>query len=105
MSDWFDRFCLGVAILFSVLGFGLMLKSISVSGQADFCYLYMKDTYGPVQYVLEAHRPWREDKIIGVYNSILEPVAIAAGMECPLFTKRPGLSEVLPQKDPTVLAQ
>lgn len=61
------------------------VKSALVNGEADYCYTEM---YSPAelapQYKLYAHRPWRVDRKLGIYNSSDDASKAATVLNCPL---------------------
>lgn len=85
--DTFDKIASAIFGVLLAIGLIAVTASLASSGRADFCYLRAVDGPGSTRYILEAHRPWRPDMIIGVYDNILEPATISVGMACPLFTQ------------------
>ncbi len=87
----FDRaltylfFLAGVA----VIGFlsWATIGSVKSNGVIDYCYVQMwSPSQMAPQYALYGHRPWREDRQMGVYPTIEEAKQKADSMGCKLNT-------------------
>ena len=71
----------------AVLGFAswAIIGSVKSNGVVDYCYVQMLSPTGMApQYQLYGHRPWREDRPMGVYPTIEEAKAKADTMGCKL---------------------
>lgn len=79
-------FVAGVS-LFGLVGYAT-IKSISSNGEVDYCYVEMwsPDRMAP-QFQLFGHRPWRQDRMIGVYPTIDEAKSRADLLGCRVGTK------------------
>ena len=78
---------LGICLT-TLAGF-VLLETIRSNGETDYCYVemwsppQMSPQMSP-QWMLKAHRPWREDRDLGVYGSIDEASAHAETVHCKL---------------------
>lgn len=74
-----------VAVLFVGLAFYAILQSIKSNGETDYCYIQMwSPPQMAPQYQLWAHRPWREDRNLGVYSSVDEATKATIAIGCKL---------------------
>ncbi len=77
-------FTLGFVACFLFLGY-VVEESIRSNGETDYCFIHM---YSPPdmapQWMLRAHRPWREDRSLGAYSSMEEAKSKADTMGCKL---------------------
>lgn len=87
MHDVFDYVTAVFFGLAFLAGVFFAVMSVNASGKADFCYVYQQQSYGPQRFVLEAHRPWRPDAVVGVYTTEWQVVEVAKSMNCKLFTE------------------
>lgn len=74
---------LGLALI--TLAGWAVVGSIQSNGRVDYCYVEMwSPPQMAPQYQLWGHRPWRNDRNIGVYMTLEEAKAKADAMSCPL---------------------
>lgn len=61
---------------------------IHSNGETDYCYTEMwSPTQMAPQFLLQAHRPWRQDRMLGAYPSLEEAKAKADLLGCRLNVK------------------
>lgn len=76
----------GAVIIAAVIGVialigGATYGAIKSNGETDYCYVEMISPTGMApQFQLEAHRPWRADRVLGAYPTIDEAKAKADGL-------------------------
>lgn len=79
-----------------VIGFCLWMlgSTILSSGRLDYCYIDATSADGrnqlPIKgtFLLKAHVPWRNDRVLGEYATLGIAAKEAADIDCPLETKR-----------------
>jgi len=60
-----------------------IVGSIRSNGNIDYCYVQMLSPVGMApQYQLIGHRPWREDRSMGVYPSLEEAKSKSDTLSC-----------------------
>lgn len=80
----------GSVVMVAVVGFVgyVAVESIRSNGETDYCYVEMwSPPQMSPQWMLKAHRPWREDRQIGIYPTLDEAQTKAATMGCKLNSK------------------
>jgi hypothetical protein len=78
-----------LALGLAIIGFlsWAVVGSVKSNGVIDYCYVQMwSPSQMAPQYALYGHRPWREDRQMGVYPTIEEAKAKADSMGCRLNT-------------------
>lgn len=80
-----------VAGILAVLGFVgyAIVGSIRSNGETDYCYteMWSPGQMAP-QHQLYGHRPWRTDRMLGVYSTVEEARAKADVLGCPMGNRR-----------------
>ena len=67
----------------AALGTVAVVGSVRANGNIDYCYVEMLSPQGMApQYQLHGHRPWREDRSMGVYPTIDEAKQKADTLGC-----------------------
>jgi hypothetical protein len=78
-----------VTMIFVGIGFYSLLQSIRSNGDTDYCYIEMwSPPQMAPQYQLWAHRPWRQDRNLGVYPSVDEAAKASTALGCKLNSSR-----------------
>jgi hypothetical protein len=81
-------FVLGVILLVLATPIFLVYKSISATGEIEYCYTqYFSPPGMNPQYTLRGFRPWREDRHIAAFQSLEDALAAAEKMHCRIGTK------------------
>jgi hypothetical protein len=76
----------GILILLFILGgMAAIFKSASADGKIDYCYTsVISPTDMAPQYRLHGHRPWREDRSLGIYPTLNDAALAAQKYQCEL---------------------
>lgn len=85
-NKFFAKFCaIGTALLLSFLvifsSYCWVKRSLS-SGEITFCYTDVRHSDGKKLVILKGFRDWREDIIIGLFDTEFEASNHAAEIEC-----------------------
>lgn len=92
---WFNfdnvvGFCI-TCLALGLFGFGAFatISSVRSNGEADYCYVEMwsPGQMAP-QFQLYAHRPWRSDRMLGVWPTVDEARTKAELVNCPMGARR-----------------
>ncbi len=80
-----------VLVVLPVLGLAgyAIYESIRSNGEIDYCYVEMwsPGQMAP-QHQLYGHRPWRNDRMLGVYSTVEEARSKADVISCPVGSRR-----------------
>ncbi len=88
-----DHFISGAIALLVIAALGLsgyaIVGAVRSNGETDYCYTECLSLNGlPPAYQLWAHRPWRQDRLIGTFPSIEGASKSASDMVCPVGAHR-----------------
>lgn len=77
---------LGLAVI--ILAGYAVVESIRSNGETDYCYVEMwSPPQMAPQWMLQAHRPWRTDRQIGIYPTLEDAKAKSDSMGCKLNSR------------------
>jgi len=85
VEDVFVKTVYAVVVCLLALAAVAIVCAIRSNGEIDYCYVEMcSPTQMAPQYRLYAHRPWRDDRSMGVYPTVTEAKNAANELSCRL---------------------